>query len=139
MYITKVASVVYILYFMSNHNVSVIRKITHDVFSLKFLLFHMKMHKNNSIEKYLEDTINEYLRSQQELTEYDTDYEEPIIIENNRDEDYNIVEELISDLLYDVDRAIIFQESYKKAQKDHHQYALFELEDVLPGFHISKS
>ncbi|KAF7274363.1 hypothetical protein GWI33_012981 [Rhynchophorus ferrugineus] len=97
------------------------------------------MHKNNSIEKYLEDTINEYLRSQQELTEYDTDYEEPIIIENNRDEDYNIVEELISDLLYDVDRAIIFQESYKKAQKDHHQYALFELEDVLPGFHINRA
>lgn len=33
-----------------------------------------RMNHNNSIEKYLEDTINEYLRGQQELTEYDIDY-----------------------------------------------------------------
>lgn len=45
-----------------------------------------------------------------------------------------VVQELISDLLDDVDKTVLFQGEYQKAFKAHHQYPLFDLTDILPDF-----
>ncbi|XP_030754786.1 ciliogenesis-associated TTC17-interacting protein-like [Sitophilus oryzae] len=98
------------------------------------------MNSQDNIEKYLEDSINEYLKSQQDITEFGFHYPdftaEDEVSEPGIKKDYSIIEELLNDILYDVDRTIVYQELYKKAQKKHHQYALFDLDDFVPGFNI---
>ena len=54
------------------------------------------------------------------------------------EKDFLYIEGLMNDLLEDVNRTILFQGKYKKAERGHHQYALFDLRDILPEFCMGK-
>ncbi|KAL1502553.1 hypothetical protein ABEB36_007678 [Hypothenemus hampei] len=97
-----------------------------------------------TIEKYLEYTTAEYLQSENEADEsfayafnrinkFD---EEAFSMEDQKI--FFMIEDLLNDILDDVDRTVLYQEEYKKIQKIHHQYPLFDLEDLIPGFALDE-
>ncbi|KAH1018382.1 ciliogenesis-associated TTC17-interacting protein isoform X1 [Dendroctonus ponderosae] len=97
-----------------------------------------------SIEKYLEETIFEYLRGQTEVAEtYAYDFNKKREPEQTTAEDPQkilcLIEDLLNDLLDDVDRTVLYEAEYQKAYKSHHQYALFELADIIPGFSLDNT
>lgn len=61
------------------------------------------------------------------------------IVAEAKQKTLSIVQELISDLLDDVDKTILFQGEYQKAFKAHHQYPLFDLADILPDFLLGQN
>ncbi|XP_050315517.1 ciliogenesis-associated TTC17-interacting protein-like [Anthonomus grandis grandis] len=94
--------------------------------------------KHLTIERYLEDTITEYLKDQNAAAEYPYNFDaiNELELQNARERDktYHIVEEVLNDILEDVERTTLFQAKYKEAYKGHHQYPLFDPDDILPGF-----
>lgn len=58
---------------------------------------------------------------------------EPAAAED-RQKNLRFIEDLLNDVLDNVDRTILYEPEYQKAYKSHHQYALFELADIIPGF-----
>ncbi|CAG9772739.1 unnamed protein product [Ceutorhynchus assimilis] len=97
--------------------------------------------KPKTIEKYVEDTIIEYLQSQTEAVEESSSYDfekinaiELAAVEESQEKQKNlfIVEEILNDLINEVDRTVLCRHEYLRSLKAHHQYALFDLKDVIP-------
>ncbi|XP_060533875.1 uncharacterized protein LOC132706524 isoform X2 [Cylas formicarius] len=83
---------------------------------------------SNRIEKYLEETMLEYLRSQIEIPEFDVDSRDSI-----DDGDFVIefeVNRVLDKLVENVQRTASLKVKYEETGKTHHQAVLFK----LPGF-----